>query len=145
METFEPKDALNVDWEELASIFQEHKFLYFVDVPGIYGIAKNVRLQIKSQDFQIVEKVAQVFGKKVKVSHRAKKTNQPIYETQLEKKKYVFWILKNVAPFLSGDSLVQVEKALNFFKSDEFTAVVKYPESSSEGKDEHDQTPDSSL
>ena len=102
----------------------------------------------------MIEKVAQVFGKKVKVSHRAKKTNQPIsetqlekknYETQLEKKKYVFWILKNVAPFLSGDSLVQVEKALNFFKSDKLTAVVKYPESSSEGKDEHDQTPDSSL
>ena len=145
LETFEPKNAPNVDWEELASIFQEHKFLYFVDVPGIYGIAKNVRLQIKSQDFQIVEKVAQVFGNKVKVSQRAKKTNQLIYTTQLEKKKYVFWILKNVAPFLSGDSLVQVEKALNFFKSDKLTAVVKYPESSSEGKDGHDQTPDSSL
>jgi hypothetical protein len=40
---------------------------------------------------------------------------------------------------------VQVEKALNFFKSDELPAVVKYPESSSEGKDEHDQTPDSLL
>jgi len=145
LETFEPKNAPNVDWEELASIFQEHKFLYFVDVPGVYGIAKTVRLRIKSQNFQMIEKVAQVFGKKVKVSHRAKKTNQPMYETQLEKKKYVFWILKNVVPFLSGDALVQVEKALNFFKSDELTAVVKYPESSSEGKDEHDQTPDSSL
>jgi hypothetical protein len=145
LETFEPKGAPNVDWEELASIFQEHKFLYFVDVGGMYGISKNVRLRIKSPNFQMVEKVAQVFGNKVKLIQRSKKTHQPIYETQLEKKKYVFWILKNVSPFLSGDSLVQVEKALNFFKSDELPAVVKYPESSSEGKDEHDQTPDSLL
>ena len=145
LETFEPKGAPNVDWEELASIFQEHKFLYFVDVTGKHGISKTVRLQIKSQNFQMIEKVAQVFGNKVKLIDRARKTDQPIYETHLEKKKYVFWILKNVAPFLSGDSLVKVEKALNFFKSDELTKVVKYPESSSEGKDEHDQTSGSSL
>jgi hypothetical protein len=40
---------------------------------------------------------------------------------------------------------VQVEKALNFFNSDELTGFVKYSESSSESKDEHDQTPDSLL
>lgn len=102
LDTFKPKGAPDVDWEELASIFQEHSFIYFIDVPSVYGILKSVRLRVQSENFQIVEKVSTVFGNKVKTIKRTKKTHAPIYATQLEKKKYVFWILKNVMPFLTG-------------------------------------------
>ena len=109
LDTFEPKGAPNVDWEELASIFQEHNFVYFVETPSVYGVAKSVRLRLTSADLQIVEKVAKVFGNKVQVVKETKKTKKFVYETQIEKKKYVFWILKNVVPFLTGQAQIKVE------------------------------------
>jgi hypothetical protein len=136
LDMFEPKNAPNVDWEELASIFQERSFVYFVDTPSTYGIAKSVRLQVRSEDFQIIEKVAKVFGKKVKVIKHMKKTKKPLYETQIEKKKYVFWILKNVVPFLTGNAQMKVEEALHFFQSGDFLKSRDY-ENPSPGKDEN--------
>ena len=136
LDMFEPKNAPNVDWEELASIFQERSFVYFVDTPSTYGIAKSVRLQVRSEDFQIIEKVAKVFGKKVKAIKHTKKTKKPLYETQIEKKKYVFWILKNVVPFLTGNAQMKVEEALHFFQSGDFLKSRDY-ENPSPGKDEN--------
>ena len=136
LDMFEPKNAPNVDWEELASIFQERSFVYFVDTPSTYGIAKSVRLQVTSEDFQIIEKVAKVFGKKVKAIKHTKKTKKPLYETQIEKKKYVFWILKNVVPFLTGNAQMKVEEALHFFQSGDFLKSRDY-ENPSPGKDEN--------
>ena len=136
LDMFEPKNAPNVDWEELASIFQERSFVYFVDTPSTYGIAKSVRLQVRSEDFQIIEKVAKVFGKKVKAIKHTKKTKKPLYETQIEKKKYVFWILKNVVPFLTGNAQMKVEEALHFFQSGDFLKSREY-ENPSPGKDEN--------
>ena len=136
LDMFEPKNAPNVDWEELASIFQERSFVYFVDTPSTYGIAKSVRLQVRSEDFQIIEKVAKVFGKKVKAIKHTKKTKKPLYETQIEKKKYVFWILKNVVPFLTGNAQMKVEEALHFFQSGDFLKSRDY-ENPSSGKDEN--------
>ena len=132
LDTFEPKGAPNVDWEELASIFQEHSFVYFVETPGPYGVAKSVRLRLISADLQIVEKVAKVFGNKV---NTIKKTKKLIYETQIEKKKYVFWILKNVVPFLTGQAQMKVEEALHFFQSPDLLKSREY-ENRSPGKDD---------
>ena len=126
MDTFEPKGAPNVDWEELASIFQEHKFVYFVETPSVYGVAKSVRLRLTSADLQIVEKVAKVFGNKVQVVKETKKTKKFVYETQIEKKKYVFWILKNVVPFLTGQAQIKVEEALHFFQSPDLLKSREY-------------------
>jgi hypothetical protein len=126
LDTFEPKGAPNVDWEELASIFQEHSFVYFVETPGPYGVAKSVRLRLTSADLQIVEKVAKVFGNKVPVVKDKKKTKNLIYETQIEKKKYVFWILKNVVPFLTGQAQIKVEEALHFFQSPDLLKSREY-------------------
>ena len=135
LDTFEPKGAPNVDWEELASIFQEHNFVYFVETPSVYGVAKSVRLRLTSADLQIVEKVAKVFGNKVQVVKETKKTKKFVYETQIEKKKYVFWILKNVVPFLTGQAQIKVEEALHFFQSPDLLKSREY-ENRSPGKDD---------
>ena len=135
LDTFEPKGAPTVNWEELASILQEHSFIYFVDTPSAYGIAQTVRLQFKSNDFQTCEKVAKVFGNKLNTVKRTKKNHKPIYKTQIEKKKSVFWILKNVLPFLTGKAHMQAEEAVNFFQSADFMTSSPYKKTSS-GKDE---------
>ena len=142
LDTFEPKGAPNVDWEELASIFQEHNFVYFVETPSTYGIAKSVRLRLKSADLQIVEKVAKVFGNKVQIVKETKKTKKFVYETQIEKKKYVFWILKNVMPFLTGQAQIKVEEALHFFQSGDFLKSREYENRSPGKDDEKGENPD---
>ena len=45
------------------------------------------------------------------------RSKEILYSTQLEKKKHVFFILKKVLPFLSGDAAMKAEEALDLLKS----------------------------
>jgi len=118
---FDPAGDRFIDWEGLALIFQSRPFLFMVKVPGSSGVALTPRLRIQTTDLDEAEKVAKIFEKKVRKVRQDKKTLEWHYEVNLEKKKYVFWILAHVLPFLSGEAHVKAKEALDFLKSPDFT------------------------
>lgn len=120
LEAFKPAvkfDERPIDWEELASIFQTHPFVFIINVRSQFGVSQTPRLRLQSHDFELIEKVSKIFQKKVYKVKQNVKSKEILYSTQTEKKKYVFFILTNVLPFLSGDAEVKAREALELLKS----------------------------
>ena len=123
LEAFKPAvkfDDRPIDWEELASIFQTNPFVFIINVRNQSGVSQTPRLRLQSHDFALVEKVSKIFQKKVYKVKENVKSKEILYSTQTEKKKYVFFILKNVLPFLSGDAERKATEALELLKSSGF-------------------------
>jgi len=106
----------SIDWEELALIFQSQPFVFLVNVPSKAGVVKTPRLRIQSHDLELVEKVSKIFQKKVYPVKQNVKSKEILYSTQTERKKSVFFILRNVLPFLSGDAAMKAQEALDLLK-----------------------------
>jgi hypothetical protein len=66
---------------------------------------------------EVAVKRVGIIQKKVWPVKKNVRSKEILYSTQLEKKKHVFFILKKVLPFLSGDAAMKAKEALDLLKS----------------------------
>jgi hypothetical protein len=104
----------DAEWKELATIFQNSTFLFFV-TNRTDSSKKVPRLRIQSSDQGLVERAAYFFGTQV---HRYKvsvRTHQPHFSTQLESKRRVSFLLKGTVCYLNGAAAAKSLEGLEWF------------------------------
>ena len=106
----------DAEWKELANIFQNSTFLFFV-ADRTDPSKKVPRLRIQSSDQGLVARAAYFFGTQV---HRYKvsvRTQQPHFSTQLESKRRVYFLLKGTVCHLDGAAKVKAFEGLEWFET----------------------------
>ncbi len=100
--------------ETLAMIFQDRNFLVFVKTSTLKNgpVRRIPRIVIKSTDRHLVEQVSQILETPIRQIKVKRRTNEPIFMTQLEYQSAVQSILTALLPLLKGESYIMVHNAL---------------------------------
>ena len=106
----------DAEWKELANIFQNSTFLFFVKNPT--DPSKKVpRLRIQSSDQELVARAAYFFGSQVHRYKLSVRTQHPHFSTQLESKRRVYFLLKGTVCHLAGAAQAKALEGLEWFET----------------------------
>lgn len=105
-----------VDWGKLALIFETQGTFLFL-ILEVKGRWKTPRLRLESPDASVMEWVSSLFECKVQYVKEKRRSHEKMYRVQTEKRPLVFKILQGIRPFVSGKTLEQVDKGLDYVEN----------------------------